>query len=74
MRLIDAALCILNDVLKLIKAQPSIDNVKHGHWVKGNSFGHATCSVCGAIIFNSYDGKVNKYCHRCGARMDGGNK
>lgn len=47
------------------------DAVKHGHWEKRNTIGSATCSECGALIYNAYDDMANKYCHNCGAKMDG---
>ena len=62
---------VLDDVEKIIKAAPINDPVKHGHWIKRNTVGTATCSICGGIIYNSYDSEANKYCPNCGARMDG---
>ena len=50
--------------------------VKHGEWKhtveKGNVFNHHffICSLCGASAFTS---GYEKYCHECGAKMDGGN-
>lgn len=51
--------------------QPTVDPVKHGHWIKRNSVGTATCSVCGGLIMNFYNKDANTYCHNCGAKMDG---
>lgn len=49
------------------------NEIKHGHWVLKNSIGSAVCSVCGGVIYNAYDKSVNKFCHVCGAKMDGDN-
>lgn len=46
------------------------DAVKHGHWVKRNTIGSATCSECDGVIYNAYDKSANKFCHVCGAKMD----
>ena len=58
-------------VVRLVKRLPTVDPVKHGHWIKRNTVGTATCSICGGIIYNSYDSEANKYCPNCGAKMDG---
>ena len=54
-----------NDIARFptIEAEP----VRHGNWV--NSFvGMYACSKCGV---NDRFG-LSRYCHNCGARMDGG--
>lgn len=66
--------CVLDGVLNLLEEQPTIEPVKHGHWIKRNSVGTATCSVCGGLIMNFYNKDVNTYCHNCGAKMDGDDK
>ena len=48
--------------------------VKHGHWVKRNTIGSATCSECDGVIYNAYDKSANKFCHVCGAKMEGDGK
>ena len=53
---------------------PTVDPVKHGHWV-GISDSEATprCSNCGRIRFGSslsYAMKYVPYCEKCGAKMD----
>lgn len=78
MRLIDADR--LNEVLlkryglatllREVEIQPTIDPIKHGEWIKRNTVGTATCSICGGIIYDSYDRESNKYCGHCGAKMD----
>ena len=57
-----------------IKNAPTIDPVKHGHWV-GISDSEATprCSNCGRIRFGSslgYAMKYVPYCEKCGSKMD----
>lgn len=49
---------------KLIEDAPTVDPVKHGHWINGNWA--IRCSVCG------YDmpWAVRNYCPNCGAKMD----
>ena len=62
-------------ILAFIKAQPTIDPVKHGHWVQDgqpnkNSETLYRCSICGYLeVAPLYD--TNNYCGNCGARMDG---
>ena len=57
-------------VRAVVNTCPTVDPVKHGRWVKRNTVGTATCSICGGIIYNSYDNEANKYCPNCGAKMD----
>ena len=61
----------MKTVIRIVKNQDTVDPVKHGHWIKRNTVGTATCSICGGIIYNSYDSEANKYCPNCGAKMDG---
>jgi hypothetical protein len=64
-----------------IDEAPTIDPVRHGDWVNKtytyeNMNGiteersHVVCSECGTQPPSGF-GKVN-FCHRCGAKMDGG--
>lgn len=60
--------------IDLLRNAPTIDPVKHGHWV-GISDSEATprCSNCGRIRFGSslgYAIKYVPYCEKCGAKMD----
>lgn len=61
-------------VRKAINAIPAADVVEvvHAKWEKVyeyTTFGAMyRCSGCGETIFNP---ETHKYCHRCGARMDG---
>ena len=56
-------------------SKADVEGVKHGEWKhtveKGTVFNHHffTCSLCGASAFTS---GYEKYCHECGAKMDGG--
>ena len=61
----------MKTVIRIVKNQDTVDPVKHGRWIKRNTVGTATCSICGGIIYNSYDSEANKYCPNCGAKMDG---
>ena len=52
---------------------------RHGEWIEASSKPYAACgkkcSLCGARIRYSEFGHGNhNYCHKCGAKMDGGNK
>lgn len=80
MRLIDADKLINEIVYKCglkhrdaileIDNAPTIDPVKHGHWISkywdGGSEHH--CSECGAIYKDLYD--LYSYCPNCGAKME----
>ncbi len=68
-----------NESLKAIHRAPTIDPVRHGHWVRTNrisKFGGwlmTVCSVCGKECSADanrgyYD--LSEYCHCCGAKMD----
>ena len=63
--------CILDGVLNLLEEQPTIDPVKHGHWIDTGRADYYLnkeyrCSCC-----NSVDYLCSPYCYNCGARMDG---
>ena len=59
-----------------LQEQISKEEVKRGEWkhsvVAGHIYDHHlyTCSLCGAGAFTP---GYEKYCHECGAKMDGGN-
>jgi len=64
----------IRECMEAVKEQPTVDPVKHGHWV-GISDSEATprCSNCGRIRFGSslgYAMKYVPYCEKCGAKMD----
>lgn len=50
-----------------------VQKVRHGHWtnlkisISGNS--SAECSLCGAVVHNSFSNVIN-YCPNCGSRID----
>ena len=51
--------------------QGGMDAVKHGHWTYKHN-GYARCSACGGYFAGVYDDdNEDKYCRRCGAKMDG---
>lgn len=65
----DAHIAVLN-IIDVIKAEPAMDERKHGRWENG------TCSVCGEYAATDvYGGGIEEsaqtYCWNCGARMDG---
>ena len=63
-----------DEVIDCIEAIPAFDvaPVRHGHWIKITSSGVYECSKCGIYVMTC-DIEEYKYCHRCGARMDGDN-
>lgn len=52
-----------------------VEEVRHGEWKHSMEVGQTynyhywNCSLCGASAFTS---GYEKYCHECGAKMDGG--
>lgn len=61
-------------ILAFIKAQPTVDPVKHGHWIHGSSSENirVTCSECRYKVNYFWDSWQDaKYCPNCGAKMDG---
>lgn len=68
---------VIKNVIRIVKRMPTIDAVKHGHWIliyevpSGNYF---KCSECNHEVFLKSGRKVPddyRYCSGCGARMDG---
>lgn len=64
----------IREARRIIKSQPTIDPVKHGHWIKDSEFdqndnAHYHCSVCGRGDTHAKQVVVN-YCWGCGSRMD----
>ena len=62
--------CILDGVLNLLEEQPTIDPVKHGHWIDTGRADYYLnkeyrCSCC-----NSVDYMCSPYCYNCGTKMD----
>ena len=77
--------CILDGVLNQLEEQPTIEPVKHGHWIhvdKLPSGDYFKCSECNNHIFLKFGWKVSfespadefRYCLNCGAKMDGDDK
>ena len=70
----------VDTVMMLLTQEPTVDAVEvvHGHWIsKGYKI---ECSVCEHRVFlgtrdpviHTEEKNVRKYCHNCGAKMDGG--
>lgn len=63
-----------NDAIKVVKATLTLDAepVRHGKWAHlgGDEW---CCTVCGEVIHTegSWEKPTLKYCHECGAKMDG---
>ena len=64
---------------RILDEQPTVDAVEvvHGHWIsKGYKI---ECSACGHRVFigtrdpvlHTVENNIRKYCHNCGAKMDG---
>lgn len=72
---IDQYLYVLDGVLEDLEDEPTIDPVKHGHWIDVElirSFGTLNgiqCSECGKQQVKGSFG-VPKYCSECGSKMD----
>lgn len=66
---------LMENLVSVAKAIPTIDPVKHGKWVLPRDEGcvtydkhaYAECSMCGK---KSFLGWSDEYCRNCGARMD----
>ena len=57
-------------ILAFIKAQPTVDPIKHGHWIFAEDIvSYIRCSECGDDIC-WVNTKRPKYCPNCGAKMD----
>ena len=61
----------MRNVIRLVKRLPTVDPVKHGHWIfVEDMVSYIKCSECGDDIC-WVNTKRPKYCPNCGARMDG---
>lgn len=63
-------------ILEEIDNTPTADVVKlkHGEWTL-HSNGSGTCNLCGKTQKSVWDfDNMQRYCGRCGAKMDGGEK
>lgn len=65
-------LASLSVVKKAINNAPSIDPVKHGHWIDNGPDKPPTCSRCGGGALLNYESDYHKSdaCPHCGAKMD----
>ena len=64
----------MRNVIRLVKRLPTVDPVKHGHWIFVEKMvSYIKCSECGDNIC-WVNTQRPKYCPGCGARMDGDNK
>lgn len=60
---------VIKQVFDIVKAQPTIDALKHGHWI--DCYYDVTCSVCGTEFYkDDYCYEAFEYCPNCGAKMD----
>lgn len=60
----------MRNAIKLVKRLPTIDPVKHGHWIDTGRADYYLnkeyrCSCC-----NSVDYLCSPYCYNCGTKMD----
>lgn len=60
----------MRNAVRLVKRLPTIDPVKHGHWIDTGRADYYLnkeyrCSCC-----NSVDYLCSPYCYNCGAKMD----
>ena len=70
-----------NDAVSLLESAPTVDPIKHGHWISCDDDGDSPykCSVCGGMKVNE-NGEWLDICHQewskmpycavCGAKMD----
>lgn len=72
----------MRNVIRLVKRLPTVDPVKHGHWIHVDelpSGDYFKCSECNHEIFLKSGWKVSsespadeyRYCSGCGVKMDG---
>lgn len=68
---------LMENLVSVAKAIPTIDPVKHGKWIvipqrcENQTFDECKCSVCGTVEYFNSGWKKFIYCPNCGARMDG---
>ena len=65
--------CILDGVLNLLEEQPTIEPVKHGHWIyvgAHNGVHLFECSLCHCGLNTENPDWLSKYCSGCGAKME----
>lgn len=66
---------------KIVSAAPTVDAVEvvHASWIHASNkpgvWIGMKCSLCGARIrYTEFINGNHNYCHKCGAKMDGGNE
>lgn len=62
----------MRNAIRLVKRLPTVDDIKHGHWINidakfENMYVAHQCSICKSEFL----GDASNYCPNCGARMDG---
>ena len=60
----------ITECMKAIEDAPTIEERKTGRWLKISPANIFECSLCGKHIMTD-DIECFKWCHRCGARMEG---
>ena len=76
-RICSAEIASFTEVGMRVKDAPAVDAepVRHGEWrhLGGDEW---LCTICGEVIHTegSWEKPTRKYCHECGAKMDGGSK
>lgn len=76
-RTLDSSECgVLAGAMKLLEAQPTIEERKNGKWIEVEDFYNrirGRCSVCGWEAHMYEDDVVGMdYCPNCGARLENG--
>ena len=69
-----AILDVGNYIINIIKKEPTVETVKHAHWIENEYCGYYACSNCDGIgtangMSPIEDCHLN-YCPYCGAKMD----
>lgn len=63
--------CWVYDATDEFENAPTVDPVKHGHWLRPKGKGYGVCSNCGMNRVDLLDGYEHNYCEVCGAKMEG---
>lgn len=62
-----------NEIIDIVEAMQTVE-LKHGHWIVREKFEggvvECECSQCHAYTEISHGIDEERYCYRCGARMD----
>ena len=65
--------CLSQKVIRIedIMAAPTVDPVRHGHWIEDGDSDGCGCSICGhEYCYLLPDKDILKFCPNCGAKMD----